>query len=54
MAILWYRRGEIAWLRNDPVAAQAHLEHFLVLAPKRSEVERADARVKLEVLARMR
>jgi tetratricopeptide (TPR) repeat protein len=43
-AVIWYHRGQIAWLLGDGPAARAAFERFLALAPRRLSREIADAR----------
>ena len=52
MALIPYRRAELAWLRNDPEAARAGCEAFLALASGGLTDEIADAQIRLEVLRR--
>lgn len=52
VALIRYRRAELAWMRNDPAAASEAYEAFLALAPARLVEELADARMRLEVLRR--
>jgi tetratricopeptide (TPR) repeat protein len=46
-ALIWYHRGQIAWLQGDAPAARA-AERFLALAARRLEKEIADARLALQ------